>query len=272
MNFQFLSFLPILASLILTAPVVESASAAQEIPGLISQWEDTFPSPVAVIQLPKGLSDDSIFNLIDNYEINCASFPCEASDLSFTPLTEKGDFGTYEFRLSMQASEDSLHTAADSLSSAMIQMAEDVRRTAPSDLPQDLLYTAFQKVSGNASYDYTLASLSGTGRMAESMHFDRTAYGALVTKNTVCTGYSRALKGICDQLGIPCWVIIGTKMGIEHSWNAVKLGSQTSYIDCTAAAVGGQEFDPFLFDKVLADRYQYSPASYSIPPWQSESQ
>lgn len=145
MNFQFLSFLPILASLILTAPVVESASAAQEIPGLISQWEDTFPSPVAVIQLPKGLSDDSIFNLIDNYEINCASFPCEASDLSFTLLTEKGDFGTYEFRLSMQASEDSLHTAADSLSSAMIQMAEDVRRTAPSDLPQDLLYTAFQK-------------------------------------------------------------------------------------------------------------------------------
>ncbi|WP_313154862.1 transglutaminase domain-containing protein [Lacrimispora sp.] len=271
MNVQFLSFLPILASLILTAPVSEPTAATQKNSGLIPQWEDTFPSPVAVIQLPKGLSDDSIFNLIDNYEINCASFPCEATDLSFTPLSENGDFRTYEIRLSMQASEGSLKTAADSLSFAMIQMAEDVRRTAPSNLPQDLLNTAFQKISGIASYDYALASLSGTGRMAESMHFDRTAYGALVTKNTVCTGYSRALKGICDQLGIPCWVITGTKKGIEHSWNAVKLGNQTSYIDCTAAAVGEQELDPFLFDKALADQYQYSPASYSIPPWESGS-
>lgn len=268
-GFKLLSFLPITVILILIASVTAPVTAAQESPSLISQWENTFPSPVAVIRLPKGLSEDSIFDLIDNYEINCASFPCEASDLSFTPLWEEGNFRTYEIRISMQASVDSLKAASDSLASAIIQMEEDVRRTSPSNRPHDLLNTAFRQVTGSASYDYALASLSGTGRMAESMHFDRTAYGALVSKNTVCTGYSRALKAICDRLEIPCWVIIGTKKGIEHSWNAVKLDGQTFYIDCTAAAVGEQEFNPFLFDRTLALRYQYSPASYSIPPWES---
>lgn len=244
--------------------------AGQTEADLIRQWEATYPRPQAALQLPSGVSDDEIFDIINNYELNCASFPCEADELNCTPVTDDGTTCTYHIGITMAASEPLLKEARADLSAAAVKMADRVRGSTPDGSPRERLYAAFQAISANASYDEGLASLSGTGRLGGLLPLNRTAYGALVTGKTVCTGYARALKGVCGQLGLPCWVIAGTKDGEPHSWNAVCLDGATYYIDCTAASVGETDPNPFLFNKETAKQYHYLPASYSIPPWESD--
>lgn len=55
----------------------------------------------------------------------------------------------------------------------------------------------------------------------------RTAYGALVKRESVCEGYSRAVKSVLDRLGITCILVQGGYRYSEqdtelHMWNYVK--------------------------------------------------
>jgi hypothetical protein len=58
------------------------------------------------------------------------------------------------------------------------------------------------------------------------------AYGALVEGKAVCEGYSRAFKYLCDTVGIPCELVLGTAEG-EHMWNLVQLNGQWYNSDIT---------------------------------------
>lgn len=59
------------------------------------------------------------------------------------------------------------------------------------------------------------------------------AYGALVNGSAVCEGYSRAMQLLCDETGIPCYLIYGRSRGVEHMWNAVELESSWYQLDVT---------------------------------------
>lgn len=50
-----------------------------------------------------------------------------------------------------------------------------------------------------------------------------TSYGALVTGEAVCEGYSRAFQLLCYYAGIECTLVTGTSKDSSHMWNAVKL-------------------------------------------------
>ncbi len=68
--------------------------------------------------------------------------------------------------------------------------------------------------------------------------FVRTAYGALVCGESVCEGYSRAIKMVLDNLNIPCILVQGgfahTQNQIElHMWNYVKLDDKWYGLDAT---------------------------------------
>ena len=49
----------------------------------------------------------------------------------------------------------------------------------------------------------------------------------------VCEGYARALKVLCDRVGIPCVLEEGYANGASHMWNNVKMGSQWYAVDVT---------------------------------------
>ena len=68
--------------------------------------------------------------------------------------------------------------------------------------------------------------------------FIRTSYGSLVKGEAVCEGYSRAMKDILDELGIPCVLVNGiyrhSSDAVElHMWNNVKIGDEWYGVDAT---------------------------------------
>ncbi|MGI6172131.1 MAG: transglutaminase domain-containing protein [Butyricicoccus sp.] len=91
--------------------------------------------------------------------------------------------------------------------------------------------TAYQKL--RLAHDYLCGSVTYTAGAARAY----SAYGALVDKKAVCEGYSRAMKAVCDMLGIPCVCISGTAVSkterVSHMWNAVSLDSRWYAVDCT---------------------------------------
>lgn len=68
----------------------------------------------------------------------------------------------------------------------------------------------------------------------------QTAYSGLVApKTTVCAGYAKAFKLLCDAYGIPCVLVSGKGTGTSgtpeaHMWNYVKMKDEKWYaVDCT---------------------------------------
>lgn len=64
------------------------------------------------------------------------------------------------------------------------------------------------------------------------------AYGALVSGNAVCDGYSHAFQLLCNRMGISCSVVEGTSdfnddKDTGHMWNCVLLGNDWYHADVT---------------------------------------
>ena len=75
-------------------------------------------------------------------------------------------------------------------------------------------------------------------RMTKDDYLCSSAYGALVTKEAACEGYSRAAKLLLDRAGIESAVLCGISTGNDgsegnHMWNAVKINGDYYYLDCT---------------------------------------
>ncbi|MBD5508841.1 MAG: hypothetical protein HDR05_12560 [Lachnospiraceae bacterium] len=51
---------------------------------------------------------------------------------------------------------------------------------------------------------------------------------------SVCMGYTKMFKYLCQQVGIPCTVVIGQdKSGVKHAWNVVFIDDNWYMVDCT---------------------------------------
>lgn len=59
------------------------------------------------------------------------------------------------------------------------------------------------------------------------------AYGALVDKNAVCEGYSRAFALLCSKAGINSFLVRGVSRGQNHMWNTVSIDNAWYNIDVT---------------------------------------
>lgn len=74
--------------------------------------------------------------------------------------------------------------------------------------------------------------------MKKNDYLCSSAYGALVTKEAACEGYSKAAKLLLDRAGVESALLSGTSTGADgsvgaHMWNAVKLNGEYYYLDCT---------------------------------------
>lgn len=65
---------------------------------------------------------------------------------------------------------------------------------------------------------------------AENEDRDNNLYGALVLKNTLCTGYSEAFSLIASKVGIESRVVTSKKL--NHAWNIVLLDGRYYFVDC----------------------------------------
>lgn len=59
------------------------------------------------------------------------------------------------------------------------------------------------------------------------------AWGALIYREAQCSGYSRAFKALCDEMGVKCYYVHATKNAINpyHQWNIVKVEKKYYHLD-----------------------------------------
>lgn len=79
-------------------------------------------------------------------------------------------------------------------------------------------------------------------RLASQEH--QSAYSALVNRETVCAGYSKAFQHVMQQLGIPCYYSTGYA-GENHAWNIVKLDGRYYNVDVTWDDTKPDSYDYF---------------------------
>ncbi len=131
------------------------------------------------------------------------------------------------------------------------------------------LYEHFSSNSKNYFYDFGTYNdgMEGNASTA-SMAF--TAYGALVNKRAVCSGFAMAYKAVMDYLNVPCIVVSGYSVGkdkkgvdldnmVGHSWNYVKL--ETAPKESATTRASEKSYDWFAFDPTwgnVQSRGQYA--------------
>ena len=54
-----------------------------------------------------------------------------------------------------------------------------------------------------------------------------------INNESVCQGYTLAMKYLLDRLGVQCAVVYGSANGSNHSWNLVKIDGTWCYVDVT---------------------------------------
>ena len=72
----------------------------------------------------------------------------------------------------------------------------------------------------------------------EETALDQSAWSCLVDRKTVCAGYTRAFQILMNELGVPCYMVIGDMVTEEkterHAWNIVKLVDSFYAVDITS--------------------------------------
>jgi transglutaminase/protease-like cytokinesis protein 3 len=107
--------------------------------------------------------------------------------------------------------------------------------------------------------DYSVGTiLTGIGPVTN------TAYGPLVYGQGTSKGFAQALKLLCDEAGMECYVISGRKNGRTHYWNLVSINGMWYHTDPAEGDRERQGFSGlyFLFNDDTADtqyKWTYRP-------------
>ena len=163
---------------------------------------------------------------------------------------------------------EQLDSASAEMRAALDCMAEELRSGGETER-RELYLAAARKITDAADYAWDLyrdkndetVTLTPEQRLLDS------PYGAVVAGQTVCGGYARAYKALCDRLGLDCWVVAGEQRTGSHAWNAVLLDGETLYMDCTYADSDGDESYYFMREEQLAP-WGYVPTEGWVIPWE----
>ncbi|MBQ3274730.1 MAG: hypothetical protein IJH51_05465 [Christensenellaceae bacterium] len=182
------------------------------------------------------------------YANDCHDIVCEPTGIKTERYNADNGCIT-EVYLEITADRDECEKRAGEMRDRIKEEAEELKSKTEGMEEEDALKTVCSRITDLAVYAEDIAEKSKNA-MTEEMFFDRTAYGTFISGRTVCTGYAYALKALCDELDIPCWVVFGKLYsGEDHAWNAVYLNGEVKYIDVTFMASGHSEY--FLFDRAL---------------------
>ena len=127
------------------------------------------------------------------------------------------------------------------------------------------LYNDYNTVAAEGNYPlrYPWTALSALDQLTD----ENDANGSL---KPVCEGYARALKLVCDELGIPCILVGGTGNGENHLWNYVRLENGYWYAIDVTWNDGTRSEDYFLVGKDVMDK-SHVPSGYVMSSGQTIS-
>lgn len=84
---------------------------------------------------------------------------------------------------------------------------------------------------GQADYDYYGYSTSDAGGTSNYGFNSFNAYGALVDHLTVCDGFAKAYKYLCNEAGLECYYT--DSRDTTHAWNTIVLDGEAYDVDLT---------------------------------------
>ncbi len=124
-------------------------------------------------------------------------------------------------------------------------------------VPQFNTGSSYDKIK--AVHDYICNTVSYSAHTRDNyVGYDyRSAYDALFSQQTVCTGYALLFQKFMDQMGIPCYMAHGTLNGAGHAWNIVQLDGQWYHMDCTNSDPRGR----------VPNKYFLRGADFAGPTW-----
>lgn len=87
----------------------------------------------------------------------------------------------------------------------------------------DKVLTAFNYLRSNCSYAYR----------GWQYNYANTVWGALVYGEAQCSGYARAMKALCDAIGVDCRYVHANAKASNpsHQWNQVRVGGKWYILD-----------------------------------------
>lgn len=226
-------------------PIVVAHNADEVVKGLIKGWEDGI-TKVTVILEGCSFKENEIFGILDGAEINSAVLPCEADSVYYQAYDSEGNQQIVKMWLDFGVDEDVLKEKRNKLME-QIQIYGDELKELNIDNEKELYSAIYHKVLDIVQYDDSIAVVTDMNRLGLQTRISRSAYGALVDGETVCTGYARAYKALCDYIGLPCQVVVGVRQNANHSWNCVRIGGEFYYVDCTAGDTGSMEEEACMF-------------------------
>lgn len=118
----------------------------------------------------------------------------------------------------------------DELEAAVVDVVNKANRY---ETPYEKVVFVHDYLVKNVTYDYDALEEAKKTSHDPKSEYIYTAYGALVNKKAVCSGYAKAFQIIMHRLGINCDYVSGQAGGGSHGWNMVLLDNEEYYVDVT---------------------------------------
>jgi len=238
------------------------STVQQYIEAVSDIWNENGGSDADVIMENLPLEEEEIFDALMIAEANAALIPCEADEVSYVQYAGFENMYVLSARLSMPFTAQDMAPLQDKLAAEIEETAQEIM--AEYDRPKDRYRAAYRAVTEAAEYDEEVAEATEEQAVTEYMRILRSAYGALVEGSTVCTGYAKAYKALCDYMGLECIMINGTQDEVGHAWNMVMLEGVPYYVDCTYGDTGGGSEYCLFSAEELKERDYVIDREYSV--------
>ena len=225
-------------------------------------WNQNYGGDADVIMENLPLTEDEIFAALMIAEANAALIPCEADEVGYLQYSGIDNKYVLSASLSMPFDGKDMKPLYETLVTEAENIAADIM--AEYDNEKEQFKAAYRAVTAAAKYSDDIAEATEDEAVTDHMRILRSAYGALVDGETVCTGYAKAYKAICDYLGLECLMVNGTQDGVGHAWNMVMLDGVLYYVDCTYGDTGGGSGYCLFTEEKLKERDYVIDEEYSI--------
>lgn len=246
-------------------PIFVAKDDDQIMSSLINGWT-SYRGKVTIIIHKKNYSEEQFFSLIDTAEINSALIPCEAQQVLYEEFPKEGDWQIVRMWLGFAINEKEILQKQAELKNKIDEYSSQVKSMDLKNI-KDKYKAIYDIVTKSAVYDQSIALLSKANRLDTDMYLDRSAYGALISGKTICNGYARAFKSLCDNMQLPCWVVSGTKDGVKHAWNIIVIDKKEYFVDCTFGSYDNAKLeDTFLLDRDRLNALGYVLNDYFVIP------
>ena len=212
------------------------------------------------------VSSDDVIRLASELARNSAELPVECGTYTSYLRAAEGDseYALVDITLNPNLDSEVLRQYTETLDARLDEMTDELRASGYEG--RELYLAVARAVIDSTEYDDDTRVAGYRDDLSEDQKLIRTAYGALVTGRTVCSGYTLAFKALCDRLGLPCWVINGYVGDGYHAWNAIQLDGETLYCDCTFADSLHDEGYLFMDEEKL-EREEYYLTVTQLIPW-----